>query len=163
MLIQHRYFVKSKADNGPQPWYEWRMTSHEPFRPPELRVTFLLPGAQYQHQGLPHAAKGRLPVALGRGAFSYLADRIDRPEPNLYGAIALGFWFYATVSSLLQIALRGAGIFSRQPHGKSCLFNYDSCRLGRETTQSRNPNLTTHEVLGRAKASWALASPSRSL
>jgi hypothetical protein len=46
----------------------------------------------------------------------------------------------------------------------------------RETTQSRNPNLTSHEVLGRetgtegeagtsawAEASWALVSPSRYL
>jgi hypothetical protein len=58
---------------------------------PSHFVTFLLPGAQYQHLGLPYAAKGRLPIALGRGAFSYLADRVGMAEPDLYSAIALGF------------------------------------------------------------------------
>jgi hypothetical protein len=54
-------------------------------------VTFLLPGAQYQHLGLAYAAEGRLPITVGRGAFSYLADRVGMAEPGVYSAIALGF------------------------------------------------------------------------
>jgi hypothetical protein len=90
MLIQHQYFAKSDADNRnarltvPNLGMHGGWWRHEPLRPTELRVTFLLPGAQYQHQGLPHAAKGRLPVDLGRGAFSYLADRVGTTEPDLY-------------------------------------------------------------------------------
>jgi hypothetical protein len=54
-------------------------------------VTFLLPGAQYQHLGLAYAAKGRPPIAPGRGTFSYLADGVGMAEPDVYSAIALGF------------------------------------------------------------------------
>jgi hypothetical protein len=49
-----------------------------------VRVTILLPGAQYQHQGGPHAVKGRLSIAPGRGAFSYLAYPVGIAEPYLY-------------------------------------------------------------------------------
>jgi hypothetical protein len=48
-------------------------------------VTDLLPGAPY-----PHAAKGRLSIALGRRAFPYLADYVGVAGSCLVRAIALG-------------------------------------------------------------------------
>jgi hypothetical protein len=54
----------------------------------------------------PYAAKGRLPIALGRGAFSYLADRVGMAKPYLCSAIALGFWVYATLTLIPKQAFR---------------------------------------------------------